>query len=238
LSSTAYLRATRRAAEVLLGLDGRANREPVAPKRSPLEDEADAIVEAAQRQAEELIDGARVQAAAMQHDGYRDGREQGYRDGVAEARGELAEALALVQRVAGEAATMRERLLWGAERDIIELVIAATKNVVGEQVRLDPSLVMDTVERALERAGAQNVVRVRVSPDDRGRVEVALAERHGDAPPFQMVGDHAVAVGGCIVDTTAGEVDARLDVQLDEVARVLREAVPEDERLHATRSAR
>jgi flagellar assembly protein FliH len=127
--------------------------------------------------------------------------------------------------------------MWGAEREIVELVIASVATVLGERVALEPALVIDTVERALTRAGAQNVVRIRVHPDDQQLVLVTLAERHGEAAPFQIIDDHTIAVGGCIVDTQAGEVDARLDVQLAEVARVLRAAVPDPTRLMGAHSA-
>lgn len=225
-----YLRASRRATEVTLGPDGR----PLAPdpdaeeSADPAETaEAADIVGRAHARAAEIVEEANRTAAATQHDAYREGRDQGYRDGVTEARAELAEALALVQRVGAEAHAVRDRVLWNAEREVIELVIGVVETVIGRQVELEPTLVLDTVERALARAGAQNIVRIRVNPDDREAVSVEMAERHGDAVPFQVMGDHTVAVGGCVIDTQAGEVDARLDVQLAEVARVLRETVPE-----------
>jgi flagellar biosynthesis/type III secretory pathway protein FliH len=39
--------------------------------------------------------------------------------------------------------------------------------------------------------------------------------------------DGAISVGGCIIETATGEVDARLDVQMDAVARVLRTGAPD-----------
>jgi flagellar biosynthesis/type III secretory pathway protein FliH len=228
-----YLRGPRRAGEITLGHDGR----PIAhdPDDDVSEDptetaEAADIVARAHERAGEIVEQATRDATAIQHEAYREGRESGYRDGVTEARAELADALALVQRVGQEVRAVRDRVLWNAEREVIELVITVAQTVIGRQVELEPALVLDTVERALARAGAQNVVRIRVHPNDRDTVAVAMAEQHGDAVPFQVLSDHAVSVGGCVVDTEAGEVDARLDVQLAEVARVLRETVPEPSR--------
>jgi len=45
-------------------------------------------------------------------------------------------------------------------------------------------------------------------------------------PPRTWTTLGAIGVGGCRIDTEAGEVDARLDAQLDQVASMLRGAVP------------
>lgn len=121
---------------------------------------------------------------------------------------------------------MRDQLVVQAEREIVELVIEATESVIGSRVDSDEELVHETVRRALERAGSQNIMRVRVSPTEQERVAVRLAADRGALTPFEVLADGTVRVGGCIVDTEAGRVDARLDVQLGEIATLLREALP------------
>ena len=186
------------------------------------------LVERTRRQADAILQQAAEQAAVIQHDAYREGRDQGYADGQATARADLVEALALVQRIAADAKSVRDRVLMHAEREIVELVIGATRTVLGEQVRLDSSLVLDTVERALSRAGSLNVVRIRVNPADHEVVATGLMSRIGDtAAAWSVTADGAISVGGCVIDTAAGEIDARLDAQLGEVARGLREALPD-----------
>jgi flagellar assembly protein FliH len=69
-------------------------------------------------------------------------------------------------------------------------------------------------------------VRIRVHPDDVTAVHADLARRGDAASVWEVFGDGRVGIGGCIIDTRAGEVDARLDVQLQEVAQALRGAVP------------
>lgn len=186
------------------------------------------LVERTRRQADAILQQAAEQATVIQHDAYREGRDHGYADGQAAARAELLDALSLVQRVAADAKSIRDRMLIHAEREIVELVIGAVRTVLGEQVRLDSSLVLDTVERALSRAGSLNVVRIRVNPADHEVVATGLVSRIGDtAAAWSVTADGAIGVGGCIIDTVAGEIDARLDAQLGEVARALREVLPD-----------
>lgn len=216
------LREVRQGDELALDLEGHLAIEPL-PDVLARAAAADSLVGDAHGRAAELVRQAAEQAAAIQHDAYIEGRAEGERDGRAAARGELADALALVQVAAADAKGVRDRMLLGLERDIVELVIDATRVVIGEHVQRDPTLVLDTIERALARAGAQNVVRVRVHPGELTVVATTLAERTGAAVPWEVSPDETITVGGCVIDTVGGEVDARLDVQLEEVARALRE---------------
>ena len=187
------------------------------------------IVAAARERADQLVRDATMEAASIRHEAYAEGRDEGARDGVALARAELADQMVLLQRALQESKAIRDRLLWAAEQEIIELVLEATRAVVGEYARLDPALVVDTVERALERAGSQNVVAIRVHPDRHELVEARFSELRGAPPTFEVRADDTVAVGGCVIDTQSGQVDARLDVQLEEIARLLREALPDSD---------
>ena len=223
------LRAARRADTIVLDEDGRIVTETTLlfdEAEAAATDEAASIVEQAQAHADDLVRNAALESAAIRHEAYAEGREQGRADGVALARAELAEAMALLQAALTEGKSVRDRLLWAAEHEIVELVIAATRTVVGEQARLDPALSVDMVELALTRAGSQNVVSLTLHPTRLELVDAQLTERRGAPLNFEMRGDESVEVGGCIVDTSTGQIDARLDVQLDEVARELRAALP------------
>ena len=228
MSRLRLLRFSTRSNEVTVHEDGsvQAQREQALdPQARAQTEQAADIVERAHEQADALIRDGVEQAATAQHEAYREGREQGHRDGAAAARAELAEALALVQHAGRDAKTVRDHLLRGAEREIVELVIDSVRAVIGEQARLEPSLVMDTVERALKRAGSQNIVRIRVNPQNCELVSAQLVGRAGEvAANWEVTADGAIGVGGCVIDTEAGEVDARLDVQLDEIARAFRSA--------------
>ena len=223
------LRATRSADTVSLGEDGRiitSSSVRFDEEEAAATDEAASIVVQARAHADELVRAAALESAAIRHEAYAEGREQGQLDGVALARAELAESMALLQAALSEGKSVHDRLLWAAEHEIVELVIAATRTVVGEQARLDPALAVDVVEQALQRAGAQNVVTVQLHPTRLELVEARLNELRGTPLLFELRGDDSIEVGGCIVNTSTGQIDARLDVQLDEVARELRDALP------------
>ena len=223
------LHATTRGDEVALQLDGAVlAREQVIRSEDELERTAEAanIVEAARARSEELLRDAASHLGDLERAGHRAGFEAGYAEGLQQAGAELAGALALVQTAALEGKTVRDQIVEGAEREVIALVIAALERVVGIRAGQDEQLVLESVRRGLERVGAQQVVRLRVNPGDADTLRVWLDERGREGAHWELRPDGSVDVGGCVIDTTAGEVDARLDVQLAQIAEQLRNAVP------------
>lgn len=230
LGSRGFLRAPRRGGAIYLAVDGRVQTAEEARLSALALPEATAeaarIIDDAQSRANAILHDAALGAATIQQDAYNEGFTAGLRDGTAAARNELLQAIALVQLAAAEAKTMRDQFVVQAEHEIVELVLEAVDSVIGRRVDGDEELVHETVRRAIARAGSQNIVQVRVSPLERDRVAVRLAERHGAVAPFEVLADGTVTVGGCIVDTKAGRVDARLDVQRDEIASLMRGGLP------------
>lgn len=226
-----FLRSARRGAEVTVDDNGNIRLPAGGPAGAEADatDTAASIIDQAHDRSDELLREAADHAVATRREAYLEGHDLGHRAGQADARAELAETLALVQQVAAAAMPVRDRLLQSVEREIVELVLDAVRTVLGERAQVDRQLVLTTVERALKRAGALTVVRIRVNPADQEVVSASVLEENagGDAA-WEVTADGAVGVGGCIIDTAHGQIDARLDVQLDEVARVLRETVPGD----------
>ena len=225
---SAVIRSVRVAPEITVHLDGHVQQGQALSLESiaELEGAAD-IVNEAQLRADELRASAIAEMTEMRAEGYRLGHAEGYRDGTAVARAALADELELVQAAGRAAKAVRDSVVAAAERDIIELVIAAAQAVVGEHARLDHELVLQSIERAAQRLGAQNALRVRINPADTSTVQASLAERDGAAGAWEVLADGGVSIGGCVIETATGEIDARLDVQMDAVARVLRTAAPD-----------
>ena len=220
---------TVRGREVLVQLDGRLEAGVPPPPREPgdVASTADAasLVDTAQIRADELLREAASDVEAVRAKAHEAGVAAGYKVGFAEARDELAAALEVVQLAAREARVIRAQLLARIEPELVELVIEAVRAVVGDFVDSDVGLVRTTVERAVQRAGAQQVVRIRLHPDDVESVRAQLVDGADVSEEWLITDDATVTLGGCIVDTTHGQIDARLDVQLAELALRLRGAV-------------
>jgi flagellar biosynthesis/type III secretory pathway protein FliH len=158
---------------------------------------------------------ARAQAAAIREDA----RREGYAAGLAEAAAALVAARAEAQR-----------LVEAARPAALAVAARMAEKIVGRAVALDPSVMADIAGEALAASAPRDgVVRLRAHPDDIAALaprRQALLARLGasagsGAAVLELEPDDTVGRAGCIVETAAGRVDARLEVQIAALERAL-----------------
>ena len=102
------------------------------------------------------------------------------------------------------------------------------KKLVASELQARPELIRATVEPLLARLRRAQRVTVRIHPEDRAELErmlEALRARGSQAqhaiPPVDLEVDAAMARGGCLLESNLGSLDARVETQLQALARAL-----------------
>ncbi len=153
----------------------------------------------ARSEAERILEQARSEAERI--------LDQARQEGLERAREEAATLLLSARRE-------RDRILTSAREDVARVAVLAAERIVAAELALSPERVRDIVERALQPTRRAERVTLRVHPED-----AELLERL--PPNVEVVPDPALQRGGCLVSSERGEVDARIEVQL----QALREAL-------------
>jgi flagellar biosynthesis/type III secretory pathway protein FliH len=170
--------------------------EPAAPQ-----EDAGVTLEALRRQAFD--------------DGYRDGRERGEKD----ARAELAAELQGVQALARSVPEALAQGIEGVEDVMVEIAFAAVCKVLGPAAASEEG-VRGMVREAMSEVRSKEGVVLRVSPRDHALLQAQFAVELN----LDVVADERVAAGGCLIETTGGTLDARLEIQLRRLADTLTRA--------------
>lgn len=179
---------------------------------------SDLLVEA-QDQVEQIEAAAREVGHA---DGYAAGLVQGMADGMAQAMDQIQEQLGRIRVLAESAAVTRRDLVNNAEADLVRLAIEIAEKIIRRELSADPSIVVDLVEAAIAEAGVTGAVRIRVNPADWDLISAYWAREHdNDAVLHEFVVDERITLGGVIIDTRAGRIDAQIETQLGEVRQML-----------------
>lgn len=188
---------------------------------------ADALAHAEHEHAAQLarrdaeIDTLRkaAQLAAVElTEAYADAEERGHAVGV--ARGEAAAGAAMQAQVDGLKALAEEiggalRTLSDTAEDVmIEIVFTAICRILGER-GASREAVQDVVRLTVGAMREREQLLVRLHPDD----AVLLEESLGGA--VRINADRSVVLGGCIVDSPGGSLDARFETQLDALRAAL-----------------
>jgi flagellar assembly protein FliH len=147
---------------------------------------------------------------------------QGYAAGVEQARADNEGRLQALQQLIGSMRGALSDGIVGAEDLIVEIAFEAVCRIIGDAVgRRDGVLavVREVIRGVRER---ENLV-VRVAPQD---YELIAGERqrllrNGDANHIELASDERIELGGCLVETSGGTLDGRLETQLQRLRDTL-----------------
>jgi flagellar biosynthesis/type III secretory pathway protein FliH len=152
---------------------------------------------------------------------------RGYADGqrTAMAAAEL-QSRELARRLSGAVAALadlRQTVMARAERDLVTLSLAIASRVAHREIRQDPAQLTAIAGHAIARLGDRVDAIVRLNPGDLDAVRDA-GVTESDASTIQLIADPHVPSGGCVIESPAGRVDAGVDAQMREIAKILDEA--------------
>ena len=157
----------------------------------------------------ELAD-AREQAIAA-------GREAGLQAG----RAEIAAEGARLKELADSYANALDKLDFRLADMVLELALDVARQVVAGELAVHPERILDVVKLALNQmAESTREARLLLNPEDAALIRPHL-EQILDKNRLRMVEDVRIARGGCLIETTQGDLDATLQARWRNVVQVL-----------------
>jgi flagellar assembly protein FliH len=192
--------------------------------------EAATLVQEAQATTGAMLDKERVRVQAIVEAEMAEAKRIGYEEGAERARLDLeaqyANRFNQIELVYQSAIDDRRVYLAEAEPMIVDLACEVARKIMLRETSVDRTWVYDVVRKALEEVNDVGKIEVRVHPDD---FELVNHNREGlrKEVPGQsevlVLPDRGVHAGGCVVHTAFGNIDARIDTQLEEVRKALQE---------------
>ena len=194
--------------------------------------EAETALLLARADAAELIEDAATQAEALREAAWQEGFHAGKIEARTAVEAELRAQWAGRQdalrceldRVASDIAEARAKLWQSQESEMVALALAIARQVIKTEVSQNQAVVHAVLANALRRITDKDNVRVRVSVSDAPHVKEAredLMEIVDGLRFIEIVEDRRVGDGGCVIETNAGTIDAKIETQIAEVARAL-----------------
>jgi flagellar assembly protein FliH len=167
---------------------------------------------------------AEQELATLRQKVAQDAREAGRAEGLADARAQHAQKLEQLDAVIERLGRLLGQELQGAQDLAIAVAYESVLKIVGDAVAT-PEGVRAIVTRAIAAARQQEKLVVRVSSADYRLLLEELPTEHALARPgIDLLPDERMADGGCVIETDAGQLDARLATQLASLRDVLLQA--------------
>jgi flagellar assembly protein FliH len=154
---------------------------------------------------------------ALQKEAYDEAWQQGFEEGVAAGREEVAARAKRLDVLLGRLAQPFEELDDTVEKHLVELAMTVVQQLFRRELRQDPSHIVGVVREAIQLLPvASRNVRVRLHPEDAAFVREALPVSEGERA-WTIVEDPVIERGGCQVVTEQSQIDAQAESRLKAV---------------------
>ncbi len=169
----------------------------------------------------------RERALQIEKEAYEKGFEQGEKDGRELGFKRLEVVLHQLEKVLAEMEQQKREFFKRAEREVLGLMLAIGKRIFRQASFVQEETIVAVLKEAFQYVTDREKILVRLNPMD---YQYLLA--HPDQVPslfdekggVRMVEDPSITRGGCLLDSSFGEVDATFESQFDEMVSLLLEA--------------
>lgn len=190
---------------------------------------ANSILTRAQQEADIIIRTARADADAIRDQAYA----EGYQAGMEQAIQTPNELIARLEADLAQTAIDRDQILAAIEPEVLKLVVETVEKVIRHEVKTNPRIVTRTIKSVLRRVKNVDEAYIRVHPSEvevvRNMRDELLATAEG-LKNIRIADDRRVSAGGCVIETSNGDFDARIETQIDRVQNRLMETYENDRR--------
>ncbi len=158
-----------------------------------------------------------VRDTAVQQ-GYKEGHEEGTEAG----NKELANRLDALDQLLKQISENYADDIAGREASVVEVVFAATTKILGTEL-VKAEGVVAVVRQVIKQVARSNKLIVHLSHKDKNLLVEAqnISRRETFDEEVEIIADDHVTSGGCILETGSGSLDARIEVQLQNMRECL-----------------
>lgn len=181
-------------------------------------------IQNAQQKAQEILNQAQMDAELIQQQaqemGQQQGFDEGYQAGYNQAIQESLNIIEASETIINGAYQAQKEIMINSEREMIELITAIAKKIIHKELKTQPDIIIKLTESAIRELKDRDLVKVIVNPQNVEILQLAaqeLKEKISSLEVIKIIEDRNIPMGGVIVESVSGKIDAQVDVQLEEI---------------------
>jgi flagellar assembly protein FliH len=148
-------------------------------------------------------------------------RAEGYAEGAAAARQEMEQSCGRMKQLAESFGNTLDNLDFRLADMVLALALDVARQVVAGELAARPERILDVVNLALKQmAETSREARLLLNPEDAALVRPHL-EQVLDKNRLRIVEDVRIVRGGCLIETSQGDLDGTLPARWRQVVQVL-----------------
>ncbi len=192
--------------------------------------ECAAIREQTQAEIGEWWEKRRSQDEEVTRQASEAGFQEGYQLGMAQAdaivREEYSEMLQEARSILEQSYALKQQIIQESEPFLIELSTSIAEKIIGHQLTISPEWIVDMIQKVLSRRREKGSITLCVSPKHFAYIQDAREElltSIDSLAELEIIPDSSVNDYGCVVRSSFGSIDAKIDTQLKEIKSALQQ---------------
>ena len=172
-------------------------------------------------------------AAEREEQAYRkglvEGKQQGLNDGEQKgfelASRKIEPLKTAMQQAVIKLTAIREETYQQIESEVVELALAIARKVICREISTDKETVVCVAREALAKLDDPGKIKIKMNPGDMqfiNETKYQLSNLIADVNSVTIEAEESIQSGGCIIETDLGEIDARIEKQLQAVEESFR----------------
>ncbi len=151
---------------------------------------------------------------------YAQGFTEGEKVGVDSERKNLKSVLDTLGQVVRQLDEIRNEIYRHSEKEVVSLAMGIATKIVRHEVTIDKNIILNVLKQALKKIVGYDNIKIRVNPSD---LQFLKTQNHkfshliDNMESVVFEEDEAILTGGCLIETNSGDIDARIDKQLEAV---------------------
>lgn len=175
-----------------------------------------------------VAENIKENAKDIEEEAYTKGFKKGERDGLALMREELEPVLNSFTDIILKFEETNKTLLLSAEAEAVELSLAIAEKIICHEVTINKEIIMNVAKVALKKIVDHKKIKIRLSPLDYEYLKdlkPEVLDFHDKFETLKFEEDPSITNGGCVIETELGDIDARIEKQLQVVKESFRSEI-------------
>lgn len=155
---------------------------------------------------------------------HADGYSSGFEDGRIEEKKRVDALVKTVSEAVSNLELYRLQLLERAEEGVVKLVLALARKIILKEPSVSHEIILNITQNALKAVVDPTELKIKVNPEDLKILkenQSSLEMIIGTNPSVKIEPDATISAGGCMIETDFGDIDARIESQLDTMEKAL-----------------
>ncbi|MDC1068907.1 FliH/SctL family protein [Candidatus Kapabacteria bacterium] len=158
---------------------------------------------------------------------YEDGLEDGQISAMATYKTEIAKYQEWVRRFDSVADDLKHKQVQSVnklEESIVELSVLIAEKILDKEIITDQNIVINQIRKAIESNKTESIFKIHINPEAYEllkEIKSELIDEYQLNEDIKIHSNPTVPIGSCILETSAGLIDARIKNQLNQLESIL-----------------